>query len=121
MEKFEAKSPDLILELTTLSGKELTLEPALILNAENVIKIINKWDVLEKKQKEIKGLDSLIKEKKKIQELSPLEIVAEELAMIYPKDKIWFLQNFDFGTLNNILTHVAETVAGIKKNTKDSK
>lgn len=121
MEKFKAKNLDLILELTTLSGEVKTLKPAFILNAENVIKIVNKWDVLEKKQKEIKDMDSLIKEEKKIKELSPLEVVAEELGMIYPKTKIWFLQNFDFGTLNDILTHVAETLGGIKKNTKDSK
>jgi len=112
MKKFEAQHLDLILELTTLGGEELTLEPKLIMNAENVMNIVNKWEILEKKQKE---------EKEDKDKLSPLEIVAENLAMIYPRDKIWFLQNFDFGTLNAILKYVAETLAQLKKNEKNSK
>ena len=108
MEKFQAKNPDLILELTTLGGEELTLKPTLILNAENVIKIINRWTILDNKQKEI-------------EKPNPIDLMSEQLGFIYPKDKAWFLENFDINTLNEIMTHVVETLGGLKKNTKNSK
>jgi hypothetical protein len=41
-----------------------------------------------------------------------------ELAMIYDKDKNWFLENIEPGTLTEILVYVAETIGGVKKNLK---
>ena len=108
MEKFQAEKPDLTLELTTLSGEELELNPIKPVSGKVAIEITNKWSVLEKKQKEDDTM-------------SALDMVAIELSYIYPKDKNWFLENFDFGTLNKILTYVAETIGGLKKKSKKSK
>ena len=108
MEKFQAEKPDLTLELTTLSGEELELNPTNPVSGKVALEITDKWSVLEKKTKEDDTK-------------SALEMVAIELAYIYPKDKDWFLENFDFGTLNNILTFVAETIGGIKKKSKKQK
>jgi len=106
MEKFKAQSPDLILELTTLGDKELTLKPAFIMNAENVKKIINRWIILDKQEETDKP--------------NPIDLIAEQLGFIYPKDKAWFLENFDVGTLNRIMMHVAGTLGELKKNMKNS-
>jgi len=108
MEKFQAEKPDLTLELTTLSGEELILDPIKQMSGKTALEITNKWTILEKKQKED---DSM----------SALDMVAIELSYIYSKDKDWFLENFDFGTLNDILTYVAQTIGGLKKKSKKQK
>jgi len=104
--KFVAEKPDLILELTTLSGEEVILEPAEMVSGTVALEITNKWSKLEKENKEDK------------EGKSPLEILAIELSYIYSKDAKWFLDNIDFGTLNEILIYVAQTVGGIKKKSK---
>ena len=114
MEKFQAEKPDLTLELTTLSGEEIIMDPIKPVSGKVALDITNKWTQLEKKQKQ----DAL---EKKDNALSSLELVAIELSYIYSKDKDWFLDNFDFGTLNRILTYVAQTIGGIKKKSKNSK
>lgn len=108
MEKFQAEKPDLTLDLTTLSGEELELNPINPVSGKVALEITNRWTILEAKQKEDDALSSL-------------EVVAIELSYIYPKDKNWFLENFDFGTLNSILVYVAETIGGIKKKSKKQK
>jgi len=108
MEKFIAEKPDLVLELVTLTGEEVTLEPKEIVSGTIALEITNKWSKLEKENKE--NEDSK----------SPLEILVIELSYIYPKDAKWFLDNIDFGTLNRILVYVAQTVGGIKKKSKKS-
>ncbi|KKN59445.1 hypothetical protein LCGC14_0541570 [marine sediment metagenome] len=107
MQKFQAEKPDLTLELTTLSGEEFTLNPESPVSGKIALEITERWSVLEKKQKK--------------EELSGIEVIAEELSYIYPKEKEWFLENFDFGTLNTILTYVAQTIGGIKKKSSKSK
>ena len=114
MEKFQAEKPDLTLELITLSGEEITMDPTKPVSGRIALEITNKWSQLEAKQKK----DIL---EKKDNPLSALEVVAIELSYIYPMDKDWFLENFDFGTLNRILTFVAQTIGGIKKKSKNSK
>ncbi|MHA1302136.1 MAG: hypothetical protein ACTSPI_00340 [Candidatus Heimdallarchaeaceae archaeon] len=107
MEKFVAEKPDLVLELTTLSGEEITLEPTEIISGTVALNITEKWKKLEEEAGD--------------KSKSPLEILATELSYIYPKNARWFLDNFDFGTLNEILVYVAQTVGGIKKKSKNLK
>ena len=106
MEKFVAEKPDLVLELTTLEGEEITLEPAEVMSGKAALEITEKWSKLEKEEKE--------KEDGK----SSFEILAIELSYIYPKSAEWFLDNFDLGILNKILIYVAQTIGGIKKKSK---
>lgn len=105
--KFQAEKPDLTLELITLSGEEVNFEPAVPVSAREAVRITNKWKEIEQKQKKTKS--------------SAIELLATELAFIYPKSKEWFLDNFDFGVLNEILIYVAQTIGGIKKNITESK
>ena len=107
MEKFVAEKPDLTLELTTLEGEEITLEPTQVMSGKGALEITEKWSKLEKEEKE-KGDEGK----------SPFEILAIELAYVYPKNAEWFLENIDFGTLNEILIYVAQTIGGIKKKSK---
>ena len=96
--KFVAETPDLTLELTTLSGEEIVLEPTTPISGKRAKEIVAKWTELEKE----KGA-------------SPLDVLATELSHIYPKPAEWFLDNFDTETLGNILTYVAQEIGGIKK------
>jgi len=105
MQAFKARVIDIDLELTTLGGEELTLKPKIVLNTTNVVKIIKDWTNLEVKDNE------LIKRKEK----SPFDLIATELSMIYPKDKDWFLDNFDIFVLGEILKFVAAEIGDVKK------
>ena len=107
MEKFTAEKPDLVLELITLFGEEITLEPTEIMSGTVALEVTKKWSKLEKEEK---GKEDGGK--------SSLEILAIELSYIYPKDTKWFLDNIDLGTLNEILIYVAKTIGGIKKKSK---
>ena len=107
MAKFVAEKPDLTLELTMLNGEEIVLEPSEIVSGKVALEITDKWSKLEKESKE-KGEDAK----------SSLEVLAIELSYIYSKDAAWFLENIDFGTLNEILVYVAQTIGGIKKKSK---
>lgn len=110
MAKFVAEKPDLVLELITLEGEEVTLEPTEIMSGTVALDVTEKWRKLEKEEKD-QGDESK----------SALEILAIELSYIYSKDAKWFLDNIDFGTLNEILIYVAQTIGGIKKKLKKSK
>jgi len=105
MQTFKARVIDIDLELTTLGGEELTLKPKIVLNTTNVVKIIKDWTNLEVKDNE------LIKKEEK----SPFDLIATELAMIYPKSKEWFLDNFDIFVLGEILKFVAGKIGDVKK------
>jgi hypothetical protein len=105
MAKFVAQKLDLDLELTTLKGEEIIVVPKEFINAQKCVEIMNHWTKLENAAK--KDKDS-----------NPLETIAIELAMIYDKDKNWFLENIEPGTLTEILVYVAETIGGVKKNLK---
>lgn len=107
MAKFIAEKPDLVLELITLEGEEITIEPAEVVSGSVALSITEKWRKLEKEEKEQEDKSK-----------SALEILAIELSYIYPKDAKWFLDNIDFGTLNEILIYVAQTIGGIKKKSK---
>ena len=109
MAKFEASSPDVILELKTLAGEEINLTPSMIMSGTNIVKLVKQWSALEEPVKE--------GEEKR----SPVEVCAAELALLYPKPAKWFLDNLDVGTLQAILVHVATAVAEVKKNILTSK
>lgn len=101
MQEFIAKEPDLILNLTVLSGEKIELKPKIQISGKGVLEVTNKWTKLEKDKK-----------------LSPIEIVVIELSYVYPKTSEWFLENFDFENLNAMLIHVAQTIGGFKKKSK---
>ena len=48
-EKFVAQKLDLDLELTLLSGEEVALSPKMVINTDNILKIVREWDGLEKR------------------------------------------------------------------------
>ena len=110
MARFEAKALDLNIEYKTLSGEEGELSPKIVVNTTKTIQIIEQWRVMEKDEAE-----------KKEGRMNPLEVTCIELEMIYPKPKKWWMDNFDLPTLGEIMTHVAETMGGIKKKEKSSK
>ena len=105
MAKFEAKIPDLDLELVTLQKEELVLRPKIEVSATVVMKIIKDWKKIEGEQDETTGVS----------------VAAEELSMIYDKPSEWFMNSFDITTLVEILNHVANVMSGVKKTTSDSK
>ncbi len=107
MQQFQAVKPDLDLELKMLSGDEITLKPKKVMSGQMAIEITKFWTKTEKEQKE-----------KDKEGLAIMEVIAAELAYIYPKDPKWFLDNFDVNTLNDILMFVAESIGGIKKREK---
>lgn len=102
MARFKAEEPDLVLELTTLAGEEITLSPTKQVSGKMAIEITQHWTELESKDG-----------------FSPINLISEELAYIYPKDSDWFLENFDLKTLNDILVYVAQTVGGLKKKSRN--
>ncbi len=103
--KFETKKMDLELDLTTLSGENVLLEPKKLITAEETISILEKWTTLEGKVTTNVGR---------------VKLVAAELSVVYHKDESWFMSNFDISTLNEILNYVAETLGGIRKNAESS-
>jgi len=104
--QFEAKKIDIDLELTTLNGEEVTLKPKVAMSTEGTYGIMKAWTKLEEKQSEdSKGLDRIL-------------VLSEELACVYPKEAIWFRNNFDLGTLGSILEFIATTIAAIRKKDK---
>ena len=100
--EFKAELLDLNLELITLKEEEAKLVPKMTMNTTNTMKIMNQWTELEKDE-----------------DLNPFDLIATELSFIYPKEKKWFLDNFDPSTLGEILTYVAKTLGGIKKREKN--
>jgi len=132
MAKFVAERVKIDLELTTLEearraldeGDEpksilLTIKPQIVLNADCVSSLIREWSALENKNKERKKKEG--EEGEEEEKLNPFEVMAIELAMLYDKPKEWWLESFDTNTLNEIMKHVAEQVAGLKKSPKSSK
>lgn len=103
--KFQARKIDLELELTTLDGETLTLNPKKLVTAEEAIKILKDWTDEEDKVET---------------NIEKATLVAVELSRIYPKDKDWFLKNFDLITLSDILNFVAKAIGGIRKNEESS-
>ena len=145
MAEFKAKNIDLDLELTLLNGNEELLKPKIIMNTTNMISIVKQWRILEEQQKDARALDEKIRKEKIKKEketgikdeineidgeaiaekegsnlLLSFEVMAIELAMIYDKDKTWWLENLDFSTIGEILQHVAQTIGGLKKSTANS-
>lgn len=101
--KFTAQKIDLGLELTKLDGvEEPLISPKITLfTASEVARIRGVWETIEKEEDN----------KKK-----PLKVMADQLALIYPKKSEWFMNNFDVKTLNDIVIYVAQTMGGIVKN-----
>ena len=103
--KFEAKKIDLDLELTTLNGETITLTPKKLVTATETVSLLKVWMELENKAKT---------------SIDKVNLAALELAVMYPKDYDWFMDNFDIGTLTEVLNHVASAIGGIRKNVKSS-
>ena len=101
--KFKANKVDLDLELTTLVGEEINLEPKVLVTAEEAVKIIDKWTKLESND-----------------EIGKVDLLAKELSIVYEKEPSWWLQNFDVATLSEILKFVAESMGGVRKNEDSS-
>lgn len=97
--KFKAEKIDLTLDLITLKGEEVTLNPKVTQTAEEILNTLNVWKAVEKEHKD-----------------SNVRILAEQLTTVYPKTAIWFLQNFDVKTLNEIVIYMASAMGGIRKN-----
>ncbi len=100
--KFEAKKIDLSLELVSLTGEIHNLEPVGIMTADRSITVVEAWTQIEK------------------DETSVVKIIAEQLAIVYPKNAEWFLINFDAKTLSDIVKHVAQSLGGLRKNVETS-
>lgn len=125
MAKFETEKLDLDLELTTIDGDVESLSPKIKINTTKTLELVEQWGVMEKEQAIEKRKEEIAEKegkeyKSKIRK-NPFETIAIELAMIYPKDEKWWMDNFDIVTLGKIMTHVAETMGGIKKKEKSSK
>ncbi len=97
--EFKAEVPDLTLELTTLTGEQVILDPPKPVNGK-----IAKETMLK-----------FVKMKEEDEEEMAVDIIVNQLAYIYPKSAEWFLENFDLNTLGQILRHVATTIGNIKK------
>lgn len=97
--KFTAEKLDLDLELITLTGEEISLQPKKLVNGKVAGDLIKKWKGISKAD-----VDDPLK-----------EVTCAQLAEVYPKKIDWWLENFDPGTLNAILKHVAETIGGVLK------
>ena len=101
--KFEAQKIDLTLDLTTLVGEKITLNPKVTMTAEEILNTMVVWKSIEKEKK-----------------TNNVRVLSEQLACIYPKKAIWFLQNFDVRTLSEITVYVASTMGGVRKNDESS-
>jgi len=126
MAKFETEKLDLDLELTTIDGDVEPLAPKIKINTTKTLELIEQWGAMEKEQAiEKKKEEKAEKEGKEYKPTgkrkNPFEIIAIELEMIYPKPAQWWMDNFDIVTLGKIMTHVAETMGGVKKKEKNSK
>ena len=107
--RYESKKIDLTLELVTLSGEELIVKGPTNISAKYAGAMMKKWAAYENKDEDNK--DSPADEVIKI-----ADTIAIELSFIYTDTKPeWFLDNFDMGTLNDILRWVAEELTGLKK------
>ncbi len=125
MAKFKAEKLDLDLELTTLDGDVESMSPKTKVNTTKTLEIIEQWRIMEIEQEEVKKEEAKAKKEKKEYKgkrlKNPFEIIAIELEMLYPKSAKWFMDNFDVPTLGKIMTHVAETMGGLKKKETNSK
>ncbi len=125
MAKFAVKKLDLDLELTTLDGDVVSLAPKVKINTTMTLRIIEQWRTMEEEQADEKRKEEAAKKKKEKYEgkkrMSAFEVISIQLEMLYPKSAKWFMDNFDIPTLGEIMTHVAETMGGLKKKETSSK
>ena len=101
--KFTAQKIDLVLELVTLTGGEEVLSPKASPTAEEILNTMDVWKSIEKEKKG-----------------NNIGILADQLAIVYPKTSDWFLQNFDVKTLSDIVVYVASSMGGVRKNAESS-
>ena len=120
--KFSAKKIDLELELTTLTGEEVTLDIEGVATTTKCISIIEQWGKIEedhndllKKNQELKE-DG--KEPSKEKAKSSYELLALQLSLIYPKPQKWFLDNFEPQVLLDLVNHVVDSIKTAKKKLK---
>lgn len=105
MAKFTAKRIDMALELTTLDGEEITKEPQIKISAfeaDRMFHFFNEYETAND-EKELTDRDSKIL------------VVAKEIAEVYGESPEWWMQNFDFATLNDIILFIGQSLAGLKK------
>jgi hypothetical protein len=105
--QFKAEVPDLELQLTTLSGEEITLLPKITLNGKSVIDLSKTWKSLQDKIGD--GKDKI----------TGLEANAKQLEAIYEKDSDWWLDNFNAGVIGKILEYIGGEIGTVKKNGKN--
>lgn len=97
--KFSATKIDLDLELVTLEGEDVKLSPKAPPTAEETMNTMNIWKTIEKEEN-----------------TNAIQILAKQLAFVYPKPYEWFLRNFDIRTLSDMVVFVATAMGGVRKN-----
>ena len=107
--KFVAKKLDLELELTALDGTERNLSPdeSIIWNAKYIGIIMQKMRAME--------LEFTKKDAEEVA-LTAAALLASELELVYVGEQQYFMENFEVGTLRELVTHVAQTLGGYLKN-----
>ena len=120
--KFTATKIDLELELTTLKGDEVLLDIDGDVTTTKCIDIIDQWGKLENDHNELLKKNEKLKEdgkeELKVELMSPYEILAVQLSLVYPKPKEWFLDNFEPQVLLDIVNHVVDSIKTAKKKSK---
>ncbi len=100
--KFQAKKLDLDLELTTLSGEEMTIKGPSAITAEKASVVLGK---IIKEDESLKG--------KNAEQM--LKIVVKSVVGIYGKDDVFWANNFDPSTLIEIRQWFVQTLTTVKK------
>lgn len=100
MKSFEAKKVDLDLELTTLDGEVVKLSPKVPISTTEALRIMDAWSRKEKESEE--GINKVL-------------LIGKELEIVYEKKANWWADNFDIGTLSEVLVFVAEAIGGVRK------
>ncbi len=120
--KFSAKKIDLELELTTLNGDEVTLDIEGVATTTKCISIIEQWGKIENDHNDLLKKNEELKEEGKPQlkekATSSYELLALQLSLVYPKQKEWFLDNFEPQALLDIVNHVVDSIKTAKKKSK---
>lgn len=108
---FKSKKIDMNINLTTDAGEVVELIFDKPVTAALAVEMGKKFKTYEKECEE-KNANA-----KTDDESVPLvEIQANEMSMFYPKYSAkWFAENTDPGTLQEMIVHLSESMAGLKK------
>ena len=103
MENFKAQKLDLDFEIEILSGEIVNVKAKESMSASKCAEIIDAMAGIEERYNAIEKEDKTSKD--------AINMVGEELALIYDQEAQWFIDNIDIPTLNEIL-HGAATIIG---------